>query len=272
MSTTPTVNVNAPDPYESAALHFAGAEKFFFRFIVSMNNFRFNQGLMTCILTEIDELARNETFDATFATMNMDTGTPTKSSKLPIFLPSDQNSAKHDGSGEVFIAPEEFALKVAKLKILGRFLGLLHFYHQWVPSGSGESGPLHTLATELTSKRGALQLSLPVLQVVQEAHGEGRLSLALPWVVEFLKMLTWDPVCSSPARARGEKSALVADKRRIPYFDVLERLRSIQHGEQLKANGKALSCNRFVSAILFSILCSSYVGSVVPPKLSGCTA
>lgn len=246
VSSTPTANLNAPDPYEAPALHFAGAEKFFFRFIVSMNNFRLNQCLVTCILAEIGDLVRNEEFEESFASMNLDTGTPTKSTKLPIFLPSDPNSTKRDGSGDVFISPEEFALKVAKLKILGRFLGLLHFYPQWVPSGSGESGPLQKLATELSTKRGALQLSLPVLQAVQDACREGKLSLTLPWVVEFLKMITWDPACSSPVRARGEVGVPAAHRHRIPYFDVLERLRSIQHGEQLKTNGKVLSCNRFV--------------------------
>lgn len=243
---SPTANLSVPDPYEGPAQLFAGAETFFFRFIVSMNNFRFNQCLVTCILAEIDELQRNESFEASFSTMNLDTGTPTKSAKLPIFLPSDHNFTKQDGSGgEVFIAPEEFALKVARLKILGRFLGLLHFYSQWLPSSGGESGPLQKLATELSAKRGALQLSLPVLRVVQEAHREGKLSLTLPWVVEFLKMLSWDPFCSAPTRARGEAAASAADKGRIPYFDVLEKLRSIQHGDQFKANGRARSCNRF---------------------------
>eukprot|EP01032_Pedospumella_encystans_P010892 gene10892-12709_t len=259
---SPSVNHSAIDPYEVPAMHFEGTESFFFRFIVSMNNFRFNQGLLTCILVEIEELMRNDnSLDASFVNLNMESDSPTKSRKLSIFLPSDQNATKHhDGQNEVFIAPEDFALKVAKLKILGRFLGLLHFYHQWVPLGVSENGPLQKLASELAAKRNALQVSLPVLTMVQAAHREGKLSLALPWVVEFLKMLSWDPAVSAvSARARGVnvahnwKGALENERQRIPYFDVLERLRSIQHSEKFKVStGESnhstssgiLSCNR----------------------------
>ena len=259
---SPSVNYSTIDPYEVPAMHFAGTESFFFRLIVSMNNFRFNQGLLTCILVEIEELMRNDNnLDASFVNLNVESDSPTKSRKLSIFLPSDQNATKHhDGQNEVFIAPEDFALKVAKLKILGRFLGLLHFYHQWVPLGVSESGPLQKLASELAAKRNALQVSLPVLKMVQAAHREGKLSLALPWVVEFLKMLSWDPAVNSvSARARGvnvahnSKEALETDRQRIPYFDVLERLRSIQHSEKFKvsvsesnhsASSGILSCNR----------------------------
>lgn len=235
------MNAHTLDAYEAPAQHFAGSERFFFQFIVSMNNFRLNQGLVTCVLAQIDDLMRGERFEASFTAMDLDTGTPTKSKKLPIFLPSDQKSSKLDTKEDVFISPEDFALKVTKLKILGRFLGLLHFYHQWMP-GAESGGPLSKLALDMAARRGALQMSLPILRVVQDAQREGKLSLALPWVAEFLKMLSWLPACS--LRPRGQSTS-ASDRLAIPYFEVLERLRSIQHVEILRANGAALSCNRY---------------------------
>jgi hypothetical protein len=243
VSASPSRNPCASDVYEAASAYFPGAQQFFFRFLASMNNFRFNQSLLSSIIAEISSLTASDSF-ASNLSMNFDSSSPSKRSALPVFVPHDSPgtnpgarlSAAED-SPDSYISPEAFALKVTKLKLLGRYLGVLHFCTLWIPAGS-ETGPLYRLAFDLVSKRDLLQFSLPLRKVLEDARREGRLSLCVPWVCEFLKMAIWDPSCISLSAQLGSPA------RGIPYLDAFTFLRSVQYAQALSSTTQALTANR----------------------------
>ena len=196
-----------PDDYEEAAIQFSGIQQFFFRFIVSMNNHRFNQHLVNSISSEIHKLS--EEYD----------------NSLPAAFSSDKKQQKEfrgGGSGgglfevvgdemasreffasetTIALSPETFTVKVMKLKVLGKFLGLLQFYHMWsqlFPLESDDPGtpspsPLSLYAKESVGLQSRLLLKsvLPINAILMTSLKQGRLCLTVSWVVEFLKMMNW---------------------------------------------------------------------------------
>lgn len=138
--------------------------------------------------------------------VDMDAGLGPESSSPSSSLPSTTST-------------EPFSLRILKLKLLGRFLGLVTFWHQRtltlsstseVTGASGSSnasrvGPLHQLALENTRKRSkaVMRSILPLKAVLIRAWQEGRLCLTLPWVIEFLKMSAWDTATAATAVSTG---------------------------------------------------------------------
>jgi hypothetical protein len=243
MAASPNKAPTASDVYEAASAYFPGAQQFFFRFIASMNNFRFNQSLLACIIAEITGLTASDSF-ASNLSMNFDSSSPSKRSPLPVFVPHDSpnttsgvRSSGVEDAPDSYISPEAFALKVTKLKLLGRYLGVLHFCTLWIPAGS-ETGPLYRLAFDLGSKRDLLQVTLPLRKLLEDARRERRLSLCVPWVCEFLKMATWDPSCINLSAQLGSPA------RGIPYLDAFTYLRSLQYAQAMTSTAQPLTANR----------------------------
>jgi hypothetical protein len=220
----------AADVFAEPAGYFQGVQLFFFRFIVSMNNFRFNHSLLSCIMAEISSLMKQE--EDGFALQQFSEKLESEASPGKIsavtsmsmfLLPSNTGADavfnRPEERKDVFISPENYALKVVKLTILGRFLGLLHFYSDWVQlnnvssstncSNSSETNtgmattaatatatatttPLHKLVAERCVKLSSFNMTLPVLKLLQQADTNQNLTLAIPWVCGFLSMMRWD--------------------------------------------------------------------------------
>lgn len=244
---------SSSDAYEAPSAHFGGALQFFFRFIVTMNNHRFNHSLLECVLAEVSALLRNDNFAAA-SSVNFEITSPEKSKGLPISLPSDKTSSssarRTESNWDFFISPEDFALKVTKLKLLGRFLGLLHFYHHWAETAAAgkDIGPLQKLALRLAEKRSFLHETLPVLRLLQQSRRSRTLSLTVPWACEFLMMMSYDAACLAYVLPSDKQTVAATDTHSdvIPYFDVLAFLHEVQYGPQLQPLGSKLTSNRYV--------------------------
>jgi len=109
----------------------------------------------------------------------------------------------HASRVDYFITAEDYALKVAKLKILGRFLGVLLFSHQWhldeslgtnssiVSSSSSSSNSGGISGNRDGSVHSLLSLSIPLQPIIQDAYHRGVLSLSIGWICDLLKMMRW---------------------------------------------------------------------------------
>jgi hypothetical protein len=213
------------DDYEEAAIQFSGVQQFFFRFIVSMNNHRFNQHLINSISSEIHKLS--EEYDSSPTSIPSSRG----KKKQKEFRGDDLFAGDEIASREFFasdatiaLSPETFTVKVMKLKVLGKFLGLLHFYHLWSQLGPLESedlgaqspSPLSLYAKESAGLQSRLLLKsvLPINSILITSSKQGRLCLTVSWVVEFLKMMNW--------------SSLLRFTNFQPYSDTFHLLHSLQ--------------------------------------------
>ena len=239
------------DPYEDPALHFSGHQQFFFRFIVHTDNYRFLRCLEESIAAEIKDLTHEQstqrrsggaTFSDTSIASNGAASSPTGRGRSGSQLTDEEEmfcsgssssyskSSLRDGavdSFESFDTPQyssstqSFALRTVKLRILGKFLGLLTFWPQWsLLVSTGDRGPLSLLARDAARIRGALRpaTSYPLRSILEKAWVACRLSYTVPWVVEFLKMMVWD--CTYTLMQN-------------PYRDVFGCLRSIQRSDLL---------------------------------------
>lgn len=249
------------DPYENPALHFSGNQQFFFRFIVHTDNNRFLRCLEEALAAEIKDLTREQGTRRTgIGATQVDISTASNgAAPLPI---GRARSGSHSTDGEEifsfisssyskpsllhgtvdgfesFDSPQyststqSFALKTVKLRILGKFLGLLTFWPQWSLLVSvGDTGPLSLLARDAARLRGALRpaTSYPLRSILEKAWVACRLSYTVPWVVEFLKMMVWDCTYANPQN---------------PYRDVFSFLRSIQRSDLLHPIKGRSSSNR----------------------------
>jgi hypothetical protein len=225
---------NAADAHAEPAKLFPGAQQFFFRFIASMNNARFNQCLLSCMLAEIALLMRADE-DAV-------RGRAPGGHFLSVRGGASSVTASDDR--EYILSPENFALKVTKLKILGRFLGTLLFCHRWANSSVANSAQ-EVPASTVEPLRAGLQLNIPVRAYLEEALRQRRLCLCVPWVVEFLKMLAWDPLVLAPNIIKQPvDEGATGPTRSIPYMDTMVFLRSIQFSAGCFPIGSSMTSNR----------------------------
>ncbi len=206
----------AKDCYEIPAVNFPGNQQFFFRFITYCDSHRLSSCLVAAFTAEIYELS---------ALNNAASGSG---------RPSASSSSKMTNSGSKDRSNDTYTSRIIKLKLLGKFLGLLHFYSQWILSvpvnvpkhkdGSGHSvdnsaepsGPISLLLAESVRNRALFRSVLPIKNVLELAYTNSRyLSLTVPWICEFLKMIIYD-------------SLYHVDN---PYVDVLGFLKSLQRSD-----------------------------------------
>ena len=237
------------EDFEEASLQFSGNQQFFFRFIVLLNSHRFNQHLLTALSSEISLLMEDNSFNNPAISLHFSAKKSAKPSndEWESEYPYPGSDSFSPG-GEVFrsesniaLSPESFTIKVKKLKILGKFLGLLHFYHLW----SNQSGPATDATTSsplsLYAKESAglqsrqlIKSVLPMRSLLSRALRQGTLCITIPWMVEFLKMMVW------------------SDQLRLtqfqPYEDIFHILASLQRHPSFRISlGSAkprLSSNR----------------------------
>ena len=127
---------------------------------------------------------------------------------------------------------QSFAFRIVKLRILGRFLGLLTFWPTWsLQVSPKDRGPLILLATNAARIRGSLRSSpaYPLRNILEQAWINNRLAFTVPWVTEFLKLIVWD--CTYVHAYN-------------PYRDVFGLLRGMQRSKLLHPVDGKPSSNR----------------------------
>ena len=127
---------------------------------------------------------------------------------------------------------QSFAFRIVKLRMLGRFLGLITFWPTWsLQVNPRDFGPLILLARNAARSRGSLRSSTayPLKNILEQAWIKNRLAYTVPWVAEFLKLIVWD--CTY-VQAQN------------PYREVFGLLRSMQRNKLLHPVEGKPSSNR----------------------------
>lgn len=158
------------DIYEVPSKEFPGLLQFFFRFIVHVDSSRFNSCLADCISAEIMSLIQPEDSINSSTTISIN-----HSGKLRSKLSS--------------LDSESFAELVCKLRLLGKMLGLLHFYSKW---DGIDSKLLRQQSIDLVAKQQQMSLSLPFVTLIEEAYSSCCLCLHVSWMSSYYKMSKWD--------------------------------------------------------------------------------
>ena len=145
---------------------------------------------------------------------------------------SSSGNMSHSGSGGNSMQRERISYThhILKLKLLGRFLGVVEFSHRWNDSSSSASNSSSTYVqptdthsnitnnmSDKNSNKNKMKRStgiacLPLKQYLLYAYKTSNLCLYIPWIIEFLRMTEWD----------GSNGCLYA------YIEVLGMLKWVQ--------------------------------------------
>lgn len=198
------------DPYIAPSHKFQGSQQFFYRFIVGLNDHRFNQCLLHSLICEIEAIIKSGMRlsangggigggieggigggSGGSGGSKGTSGSKFLSSCTGILGTGILSSSSTDNTFLTWSA-ESYALSITKLKILGKFIGLLQHYPQWVLSTDiTESGPLQLQYDELAMHSGVLSsfhlmqssLALPIRRMLEQAWINQNLCLTVPWIV-----------------------------------------------------------------------------------------
>ena len=176
---------------EEPAHLFPDHQQFFYRFIVCLDSHRLCEHLLVSIIAEIHRLSPLSSLnDEGRASGNLK-GTSSQSQK------EVKSNQKGMASSGIASSPgghkESFLHAIVKLKILGKFLGLLHFWPHWTSlTDRSKMGPLLILIDEGARKRSQSKAPLDLYAIIEKSIRLSCLSLIVPWIVEYLRMMTWD--------------------------------------------------------------------------------
>ncbi len=275
---------------ETAAQQFPGNQQFFYYFIVLLDSNRFCNNLDASLRAEIHRLSVgtssstpavsphgiNNNKTGMMGNTGGHRGAPSisgiHSSVSGIGLGMNMNM----NADPAITSTDSIPLRIVKLRILGRFLGLIRFLPFWskmssintsnsegkgsqlggnttsVPSStSASASPFDIIIQESVVRRTALNSPLPLKEALQEGAAAGRLTLTVPWVVEALRMMVWDPVCTVMEGANN------------PYKDALVLLCAICKHNQFALNNR-LSSNRLFVLIEIQMLLLSLPSAAIP--------
>ena len=83
---------------------------------------------------------------------------------------------------------ERFSIRLAKMRVLAKFLGLLAFS----PFYEKKNSAVMEQKYEAIEHANLHQLALSINEYIYEALKSGNLITVIPWIVEYLSMLRWD--------------------------------------------------------------------------------
>ena len=187
-----------PDP----AAYFTGNQQFFFRFIFVMDSNRLNVILQDVLLTEMLHLLdiSLQTYHSLQSRQSSDIagkagstghgGVGMPPSGNPNFGDDYQNSSTKQNKNT-----KSIILRILKLRVLGKFQGLLQFSPLWNTSVTGlKDSPLVSSAQTYATERKYLcgNSGIPLSALLHYSGTQSCLSLAVPWVTSYLQMLSWD--------------------------------------------------------------------------------
>ena len=187
---------------EDPAQFFPDHQQFFYRFIVYLDSHRLCEHLVTSIFAEIHRLSppslvangdngSGNTSSSSILNSNESRINSKAGSNALHFKSSMMNKNGITGGSK---GPKESYLHtIVKLKILGKFLGLLHFWPHWTSlTDRSKMGPLLILIDEGARKRSQSRAPLDLYAIIEKSFKLSCLSLTVPWILEYLRMMTWD--------------------------------------------------------------------------------
>jgi len=135
---------------------------------------------------------------------------------------------------------------VAKLCLISRFLGLLHF-HPWLNENYDRE----------QDKIAISSCNIPLLELIEEAWAKCTLTITIPWVIDFLRMMVWN-----------ERTL-----RSVYFTKVFVMLRSIMVviSRHSLSESQLLQSNRFLVSLYLECLFADLVGLVEIDSFALCT-
>jgi hypothetical protein len=175
--------------------HFPDDQQFFFRFLLIMDSYRFNMRLRDVLSAELVRLSNEYSNILSSSGLTMKDNivnnsstpnrhcSPSKTTNISIVPNVENNNYR-----------TSFVLRVKKLKIIGKFLGLLYFSPYWTVSISAlTEGPIVKMMHAASAQRDIFRINgMSLTQILRNASSEKRLCIVVPWVVNFLRMMFWD--------------------------------------------------------------------------------
>lgn len=239
---------NMIDALNDPSSHFSGNQQFFFRFILVMDSHRLNITLQDLMLTEILQLLEislvvYKSFgDSTnVETSNSTTGNAgsnlSNSSLGTEYLKKNDNEAPQSPT----TGTTSLTLRVLKLRVLGKFLGLLHFSPSWNLSvDSLKESPLMDAAESFATQRNSIRHFIPLSEMLKHCWVRGSLFLCIPWMTSYLQLMSWDKTSVLNMTKTGLQSMLKSSQ-----FN--------SHSTSTRSSTQILYC----ISILHALLCSN---------------
>jgi hypothetical protein len=271
--TTPSSSSNKRtfDPFDIPASHFPGNQQFFYRFVVMADNQRFAEAFQEqvcrAIIVETASISRQSNVPSDLG-LALDPDVSFGASPVP--------SSLQYYSHQVQFA-EPLSVKVLKLRLLGKFLGLIEFWPQWTldESTNSASASASAIAREQTpalgikksqsiqsvdTEAGGGQLLLTpragplLLQAQDRAHYRSLFRKVLP-VVQFLEKAVCEGSLTLTVPWIVEFLSMMEYDKHMnienPYRDVSGILMGIQRSDLFHLTRGRLTQNRYSSILVF---------------------
>ncbi|RHY88123.1 hypothetical protein DYB35_008940 [Aphanomyces astaci] len=181
-STQPQLTLEKPrDPSHAAApcataASFPDNQRFFYDFLVMTNHFQFSSLVAVVLQSHLCQT-------------------------LATFQSSSSSSLSTTAMRK------QFNVKVLQAKLLGKFLGWLHYAPCW--SSTPRSFSKHNAAMEAATReaigmRNHVQVPLDIASYITTAVAQHTLMAHVPWVCEYMAMVAKDPVACATAYFRAD--------------------------------------------------------------------
>lgn len=254
-------------PLRDPSTCFPGYQQFFFRYLLVMDSARLNAHLCDAILKEIFSLSdvnaegpfhdyvllilKEGWMTSTEATAPIGSHSAPQSPFSPLNAASPMSPRAPGPTMSRFMS---FTNRLLKLKVLGKFLGLLHFYHSWnlsVGTTVPAESPLMTLVFDSAVLRSKINPStcIALSKLIAESWREGVLLLTSSWVLSYLRMLAWDRTSllniSPAALTQGLESSSTVPQEHIRALATLASI--VRTPEFSLKNSSGTSRNRWAS-------------------------
>ncbi|KAF0699102.1 Aste57867_10304 [Aphanomyces stellatus] len=90
---------------------------------------------------------------------------------------------------------KQFSVTVLQAKLLGKFLGWLHYAPSWtVPKGSTNNAAMATATREAIHMRNHVQVPLDVAAYLEQSVAQHALMAHVPWICDYMTMVAKDPI------------------------------------------------------------------------------
>jgi hypothetical protein len=274
---------------------FPGYQQFFFKFILIMDSAKLNHYLSDLLIEEIltltdvlstghyrqfaQELRSGEwtrdslsekMFDLTeILAQAPETSQRFTSLKAALLSSSASSSCHHPlpahrGEGRAGETPKRpshlsFNIRIFQLRILGKFLGLLHSSPYWtlalcgsistLSNSSINDSPLVDMVHRTATLRNNLNFeshsTLPLSRLLYLSWQDSTLTLSVSWIVNYFRMMAWD---SSSILHHGQDTTIANDLRTVKseHITAIAVLTSIISSPEYRLSCVSLSRNRSV--------------------------
>jgi hypothetical protein len=276
---------------------FPGYQQFFFKFILIMDSAKLNHYLSDILIEEIltltDVLSLGEyrqfvqelkSGDWATDSLSQQMFNLTEIQKIGISTSSQRrftslksallSQCDGEARGDGVEIPKKhlsFNIRILQLRILGKFLGLLHSYPYWTLSLCGgsnltNSAPLDSPLVEMINRSATLRSNmsfesistLPISRLLYLSWQDSTLTLAVSWIVNYFRMMAWDN--SSILHHGHDPTSVLKNLMTVKseHITAMAVLTSIISSPEYRLSCVSLSRNRSVT---HSLSCFSWCSS-----------